>query len=73
MNKIDCLSEKFTSRVIGLILLPFALALGVLGFLIIPVFGLIFSVPLFILAFIFIVAPESKVCQFILKKESGAR
>jgi hypothetical protein len=37
-----------TIRVIGLIILPLALALGFLGFLIVPLAGLIFSVPLFI-------------------------
>jgi len=73
MKKIDCLTEKYSSRFIGMILLPLALALGFLGFLIIPVVGLIFSVPLFILAFTFIAAPESKVCRFILKKDSTER
>jgi len=73
MNKIDCITEKFSSRVIGMILLPLALALGFLGFLIVPVVGLIFSVPLFILSFTFIAAPESKVCRFILKKDSDER
>jgi hypothetical protein len=69
MNKINCITEKYSSRVIGLILLPLALGLGFLGFLIVPVVGLIFSVPLFILAFTFIAAPESKVCRLILKKD----
>ena len=73
MKKIDCLTEKYSSRFIGMIFLPLALALGFLGFLIIPVVGLIFSVPLFILAFTFIAAPESKLCQFILKKDSAER
>lgn len=73
MKKIDCLTEKYSSRFIGMILLPLALALGFVGFLIIPVVGLIFSVPLFILAFTFIAAPESKVCRFILKKDSDER
>lgn len=68
MNKYDCLSEKFSSRVIGMILLPLALALGFLGFLIIPVVGIVFSIPLFLLSFAFISAPESKICRFILKK-----
>ena len=71
MDKINCLTEKYSSRVIGLIILPLALALGFLGFLIVPVVGLVFSVPLFILAFTFIVAPESKVCRLILKKNSN--
>jgi hypothetical protein len=49
MDKISCITEKYSSRVIGLIILPLALALGFLGFLIIPVVGLIFSVPLLFL------------------------
>jgi hypothetical protein len=73
MDKISCITEKYSSRVIGLVILPSALALGFLGFLIIPVMGLIFSVPLFILAFAFIAAPESKVCRLILRKDSDAR
>jgi hypothetical protein len=73
MDKISCITEKYSSRVIGLIILPLALALGFLGFLIIPVLGLIFSVPLFILAFAFIAAPESNVCRLILRKDSDAR
>jgi hypothetical protein len=71
MNKLDCITQKYSSRVIGLILLPLAIALGLLGFLIVPVVGLVFSVPLFILSFTFIAAPESKVCQLIFKKDSG--
>jgi hypothetical protein len=53
-----------------LIILPLALALGFLGFLILPVVGLFFAVPLFILSFFFIAAPESKVCRLILRKET---
>jgi hypothetical protein len=71
MDKISCITEKYSSRAIGLIILPLALALGFLGFLILPVVGLIFSVPLFILAFAFIAAPESKVCRLILRKDSN--
>lgn len=71
MKKADCLNEKYSSRLIGLILLALALGLGLIGFLILPVVGLIFSVPLFILAFTFIAAPESKVCRLILRKDAG--
>ena len=69
MNRQDCINEKWSSRTIGLITLPLALALGFLGFLILPVVGLFFAVPLFILSFAFIAAPESKVCQFIVGKK----
>lgn len=70
MDKQDCVSEKWSSRTIGLIILPLAMALGFLGFLILPVVGLFFAIPLFILSFVFIMAPESKVCRLILRKES---
>lgn len=70
MNRQECVNEKWSSRTIGLIMLPLAIALGALGFLILPVVGLFFSIPLFILAFIFLAAPESKVCRLILRKET---
>lgn len=68
MDKQDCVNEKWSSRTIGLILLPLAMALGFLGFLILPVVGLFFSIPLFILAIMFIAAPESNVCRLILRR-----
>lgn len=37
MNQIGCIIEKYFSRVIVLIILPLALVLGFLGFLIVPV------------------------------------
>jgi hypothetical protein len=70
MNKSDCVSEKISSRLVGLIILPFALALGFIGALIVPVLGLFFAVPLLVLAGGFIVAPESKVCKLLLDKVS---
>ena len=70
MNKQECVSEKWSSRTIGLILLPIALALGFLGFLILPVVGVFFSIPLFLLAVVFLAAPESKVCRLILRKQA---
>jgi len=71
MKKADCLNEKYSSRFIGLVILALALGLGFIGFLILPVVGLIFSVPLLILAVTFIMAPESKVCRLILRKDAG--
>jgi hypothetical protein len=70
MNRQDCVSEKWSSRTVGLIILPLAMALGFLGFLILPVVGLFFAIPLFILSFVFLAAPESKVCRLILRKET---
>lgn len=70
MNRQDCVSEKWSSRTIGLIILPLAMALGFLGFLILPVVGLFFAVPLFILSYMFIAKPESDVCRLILRNKS---
>jgi len=68
MDRKDCVNEKWSSRTMGLIILPLALALGFIGFLILPVVGVFFAVPLFILSFFFLAAPESKVCRLILRK-----
>ncbi|BBO83835.1 hypothetical protein DSCO28_44010 [Desulfosarcina ovata subsp. sediminis] len=69
MNRQDCVNQKWSSRTIGIIILPLAIALGALGFLILPVVGLFFAVPLFILSFAFIAAPESNICRLILNKQ----
>ena len=61
MKKADCLNEKYSSRLIGLILLALALGLGFIGLLILPIVGLIFSVPLFILAITLFNPPISRV------------
>ena len=68
MDKIDCLRDKLSSRMVGIILLAFALIVAFAGFLIVPVLGLFFALPLLALAAIFIAAPESKVCRLITKK-----
>ncbi|BBO90325.1 hypothetical protein [Desulfosarcina ovata] len=69
MNRQDCVNQKWSSRTIGIIILPLAIALGALGFLILPVVGLFFAIPLFILSFAFITAPESNICRLILNKQ----
>ena len=71
MNKSDCLSEKISSRTIGLLILPLALILGFIGFVIVPVLGVFFALPLFVLSGAFIFAPESRVCKLILRKEEA--
>ena len=68
MNRYDCKSEKTSSRTVGLITLALAVIIGLIGGIIIPVLGFIFAVPLLILAGLFFVAPETKVCRLILDK-----
>ncbi len=68
MNKADCVREKISSRMVGFIILPFALIIAFAGFMVLPVLGVFFALPVLSLAIILIAAPESKVCRLITKK-----
>ena len=70
MNRADCKQEKISSRTVGLILLPFALLIAFAGFMVIPIVGVIFALPVLLLSGILITAPESKVCRLISEKFS---
>ena len=70
MNKFDCLSEKLSTRLIGLLILPIALLIGAIGALIVPVVGLVFAIPVAVLGLGFVFAPESKVCRLLLDKKA---
>jgi hypothetical protein len=71
MDRTDCLRDKLSSRMVGFILLGFSLIIAFAGFLIVPVLGLFFALPLLALAAVFIAAPESKVCRLITGKKAG--
>ncbi len=66
MNKAKCLSERFSSRTVGVLILPLALFIGAIGALIVPVLGLFFALPLLVLAGGFIAAPKSETCKLLL-------
>lgn len=68
MNKSDCVKEKISSRTVGFILLPFAFFIAFAGFMVIPILGVIFALPVFGLAIMLIAAPQSKVCRLITEK-----
>ena len=68
MNRTDCKQEKISSRTVGFILLPIALFLAFAGFMVIPILGIIFALPVLAFSAILIVAPESKVCRLISDK-----
>ena len=65
----DCINEKWSARTVGWLILPLALLVGIFGMILLPVVGLIFAVPLFLFSFMFIFAPESKVCKLILRRD----
>jgi hypothetical protein len=69
MNRTDCETEKLSSRTVGLIALPFALVLGFLGSLVLPLVGLFFSMPLFLFSFTLMAAPESRACRILLQRD----
>ena len=52
----------------GFILLPFALLIAFAGFMVIPIVGVVFALPVLAFAAILIAAPESKVCRLISEK-----
>jgi hypothetical protein len=68
MNKYDCESKKLSSRTLGLVMAALAAVFGVIGGVIVPVLGVLFALPFAIMAVLFFVAPESKVCRLILDK-----
>lgn len=68
MNKTDCQKEKISSRTLGFILMPFAILIGFAGFMVIPILGAFFALPVLGFALVLIAAPESKVCRLISGK-----
>ena len=68
MNRTDCDQEKISSRTIGFIILPVGLLLALASFALLPIFGLIFALPILILSVVFIAAPQSKVCKLLTGK-----
>lgn len=70
MDKSDCVQEKFSSRTLGFIILPFGLLLAAASFFLLPIFGLIFALPILTLAVMFIAAPQSKVCRLLTGKSA---
>ena len=70
MNKDGCIKEKNSSRVIGFVILPFGLILAFASFFFLPIFGLIFSLPIVLFAGLLIAAPESKVCKLLTERKA---
>lgn len=69
MNKSECLRDKWSKKAVGFVILPLAVALAVLGLLVVPVAGMIFALPLTILSFGFIMAQESRACRLLIENE----
>ena len=68
MNKDSCAKERISSRTLGLILLPVGLLLVLAGFLLLPVVGFVFAIPILVLSGLLLAAPQSRVCRLITGK-----
>lgn len=68
MNQDNCAKERISSRTLGLILLPVGLLLVLAGFLLLPVLGFVFAIPILILSGLLLAAPQSRVCKLITGK-----
>ena len=68
MNQDNCAKERISSRTLGLILLPEGLLLVLAGFLLLPVLGFVFAIPILILSGLLLAAPQSRVCKLITGK-----
>lgn len=68
MNKNECESQRFSSRMVGIIIIIASLLLFAIGSVLIPVVGSLFAIPLLILGIVMVAAPDSKTCQLVLTK-----
>ena len=68
MTQDNCTKERISSRTLGLILLPVGLLLVLAGFLLLPVLGFVFAIPILILSGLLLAAPQSRVCKLITGK-----
>jgi hypothetical protein len=68
MNKLECVNEKFSSRALGVIILPFGLFLAAVGFLVLPFFGLFFPFPVLLLSAVLMFGPGSRECEIFSRK-----
>lgn len=67
MDANECKQERFSSRTIGFVFLVVSILLFVIGLVVLPVVGFIFSIPMVLIGVVMLTAPESKACQMIRK------
>jgi hypothetical protein len=68
MNRISCYFERISDFAVGLFLLFVGLALTVVSFTIIPVFGLFIAIPVLVLATAFLGAKRSRECALLAQR-----
>ncbi len=68
MNRLSCYFERISDFAVGLFLLFLGIALTVVSFTIIPVFGLIIAIPVLVLAVAFLGAKRSRECALVAQR-----
>ena len=63
MSATSCLLERFSAFTIGVVLLVGGLGAVVIGLTVLPVLGLVFAVPFFLLSAYFIRVHFNKQCE----------
>ena len=71
MNKTDCQLERISNVTVGFFLTIIGLISTLIGRMIVPVIWLLFTVPVLIVAGIFLVSPRSKACRIIAERARG--
>ena len=72
MNRTDCKIERVSNVTIGFFLLLIGVFFTLIGIMIIPVIGLLFAIPVLLIAVIFLASPRSRACSIIVEKTRGA-
>ncbi|UCF89949.1 MAG: hypothetical protein JSW39_16795 [Desulfobacterales bacterium] len=65
MTRLSCFFEKVSDLGVGLILLFIGLLFAVISFAIVPVIGLLFAIPIIVLAVAFLFARRSRACALL--------
>ncbi len=68
MNRLSCYFEKISDFGVGLFLLFLGIIITLISFTVVPVIGLVFAIPILVLAISFLGAKKSKECALITKK-----
>lgn len=64
--------ERVSNITVGSVILGMGILATLVGALIVPVFGLIFTLPIVVVGIIFLMSPRSKACSIIAEKARGA-
>ena len=66
MNRTDCENERLSSKAVGMLIIVFSLLLLSVGWILLPVVGFIFALPLIVLGIGMILSPQSKTCRLVM-------